>query len=110
MTKKTITTKELLAIVEKQQSVIDKMLKGKSGTNTKSAKLEAKSDEWVELVESGKGKRTSLAPVNPDFENRGIIVTRFKKSIFVPAQDFEAFVADQEVALQKARKLGVIPA
>ena len=96
---------QVLKTLEAIGSKIESMESEKSAKSTK--KLESKTSEWVTLAESGKGKRISLAPENKDYENRGIVISRFKKSIFVPAQDFGEFVAEVEVAHKKLQDLGI---
>lgn len=85
-------------------------LEAKIGGSPKSdTKLEAKSDEWVTLVETAKGKKISLAPVNPKYDSRMVAINRFSKSIGVPTSQFEEFVGDCEVALELLRKERLIP-
>jgi hypothetical protein len=84
---------------------------GKSDEVTESTKkVEAKTDEWTTLAESGKGKRIVLAPADKTgkYAHRGVVVSRFAKSIFVPADQFGEFVSEVEVAYQKLKDLGQI--
>lgn len=99
---------QVLSVLEKLNGQIEEIKSGKSGKVAESTKkADSKSSEWVELASSGKGKRTSLAPENEQYQTRGIVVSRFKKSIFVPAQDFGEFVAEVEVAYKKLQDLGI---
>jgi hypothetical protein len=103
----------ILSSLENIASRLDKIEEsGKSGKVAESTqKVESKADEWITLAESGKGKRTTLAPQDKTgkYQTRGIVVSRFAKSIFVPADQFAEFVAEVEVAYQKGKELGVIP-
>lgn len=84
---------------------------GKSDKVTESTKkVEAKTNEWTTLAESGKGKRITLAPADKTgkYAHRGVVVSRFAKSIFVPADQFGEFVSEVEVAYQKLKDLGQI--
>ncbi len=108
-----ITNEQILEILAKQGEVLDLLTKNQSGKSDKvtetTKKLEAKDTEWQTIVESGKGKRISLAPKNSQYPSRMVTVSRFSKSIGVPADQFREFVADCEVALHNLEEKGLVP-
>ena len=111
-----VMTKKTKSIQDKQDEFNTQVLKVLADLNKKidkspepSKTLEAKSDEWVTLVESAKGKKISLAPENPKYDSRMVAINRFSKSIGVPANQFEEFVGDCEVVLNKLREGKLIP-
>lgn len=98
-------------ILEVLADLSAKVNSGKSDEVTESTKkVESKADEWVTLAESGKGKRITLAPQDKTgkYTSRGVVVSRFAKSIFVPADQFGEFVSEVEIAYQKLQDLGQI--
>lgn len=116
---KTITKKTTKAtqddfnakVLEILADLSGKIESGKSDKVTESTKkAEAKTNEWTTLAESGKGKRITLAPADKTgkYAHRGVVVSRFAKSIFVPADQFGEFVSEVEVAYQKLKDLGQI--
>lgn len=108
-----VTNDQILEILAKQGELIDVLVKNQSGKSDKvtetTKKVEAKATEWQTVVESGKGKRISLAPQNSQYPSRMVTISRFAKSIGVPADQFEEFCADVEVALHKLKEQGIIP-
>ena len=104
---------------QKQEDFNTQILKtletmGKSiakSANPTTSKVVKKASEWTTLVESKKGERISLAPEDKTgkYTSRGVVVSRYAKSIFIPANNFGQFVADVEVAYQKLQSDGLCP-
>ena len=109
MTKK-ITQSDINSGILKQLGSLNEQIKKIAVSNTTS-KVVKKTSEWTTLVESKKGERISLAPEDKTgkYTSRGVVVSRYAKSIFVPAENFGQFVADVEVAYAKLQKDGYCP-
>ena len=106
-----VTQSDINEGILKQLGSLGSQIEALIPANKTTSKVVKKASEWVTLVESKKGERISLAPEDKTgkYDSRGVVVSRYAKSIFVPANNFGQFVADVEVAYAKLQADGLCP-